>query len=64
MINLHVSVREICLLTLFFTGLALYFDIHNKHHILLFIINHIIALLLALILSKIIYEILSYAKYW
>jgi len=47
--------KEIILLTLVFTLLAVYFDIHEEQHVLMFTINHVIALLLALILSKIIY---------
>jgi hypothetical protein len=46
------SIREILFLTALFTVLALYLNIHNEGRVIGFIINHIIALLLALILSK------------
>ena len=57
-----ISLKEISVLTIFFTALAVYFDIHGEHHVLSFIINHVIALLLALILSKTIYHIIGIRK--
>ena len=51
-----IIVKEILILSAFFTALALYFDIYREQHVLSFIINHIIALLLALIISKVIYN--------
>ena len=57
-----ISLRDITLLTIFFTALAVYFDIHGEHHVLSYIINHIIALLLALIFSKTIHNIISNRK--
>lgn len=54
--------KEIVLLTIFFTMIAIYGDIHGEHHVLMFIINHVIALLLALILSKAIYHIIRSRK--
>ena len=58
MIN-KVAVKEIVVLSIFFTSLAVYFDIHGEQHVLTFIINHIIALLLSLIFSKIIYHFIK-----
>jgi hypothetical protein len=52
--KLEISISDIFCLTIAFTGLAWYFDIHRKHHILTFILNHGIALIIALILSRII----------
>ena len=57
-----ISIREITLLTIFFTVLAVYFDIHGEHHVLSYIINHIIALLLALIFSKTIHNFIGSHK--
>lgn len=57
-----ISLRELTILTVFFTALAVYFDIHGEHRVLSFIINHVIALLLALILSKSIYHIIRIRK--
>ena len=51
-----IVVKEIIILSAFFTALALYFDIYREQHVLSFIINHTIALLLALIISKVIYN--------
>lgn len=55
MIN-KVTLREIIFLTIFFTALAVYFDIHGEGHVLTFIINHVIALLLALVFSRVVYH--------
>jgi len=53
--------KEIVYMSIFFTALALYYDIHEEHHVLSFIINHTIALFIALIVSKIInYFIIKY----
>lgn len=50
---------EVLILSIFFTALALYFNIHGRNHVLIFIIDHVIALLIALIISKIIYSLLE-----
>ena len=57
-----ISLREIIILTIFFTTLAVYFDIHGEQHVLSFIINHVISLLLALILSKTLYHFIRNYK--
>ena len=54
-----ISLREITILTIFFTALAVYFDIHGEKHVLSHILNHIIALLLALVFSRAIYQNIS-----
>ena len=60
--KLEIGIREIFYLSIFFTALALYFDIHGERHVLSFIINHLIALLIALLVSKTIYYILRNRK--
>jgi hypothetical protein len=60
--KVKVGVKEIAFLSIFFTALALYFDIHQEHHVLSFIINHVIALLIALLLSKTIYYFITNHK--
>ena len=60
--KVQVGVKEILYLSIFFTALALYFDIHQEHHVLSFIINHVIALLLALVISKTIYYFITNKK--
>jgi hypothetical protein len=52
--KIEVGLFEIFYLSIAFTILALYFDIHKEHHILTFILNHVIALALALIISRVI----------
>ena len=54
----NITIFEILILTIVFTLMAIYFNIHGEHHILQFVTNHVIALLLALLLSKIIYSFL------
>ena len=60
--KVEISIKEIILLSIFFTGLAVYFNIHGEDHVLSFIINHVIALLLALIISKVIYNFIAKRK--
>ena len=50
--KIEIGLFEIFYLTIAFTALAWYFDIHREHHILTFILNHVIALTIALILSR------------
>ncbi len=57
-----ISIREIIFLTIFFTALAIYFDIHGEGHVLTFVINHVIALLLALVASKVVYHYYKNSK--
>jgi len=47
---------EILLLTISFTVSALYMDVHGKGTIYMCITNHIIALLIALLVSKVVYQ--------
>jgi hypothetical protein len=60
--KLEIGVKEIFYLSIFFTALAVYFDIHGEQNVLSFIINHVIALLIALLVSKAIYHILKNRK--
>ena len=55
--------KEILILSFFFTALSIYYNIHDENHVLTFIINHTVALLIALILSKGIYYFISTHKY-
>jgi hypothetical protein len=55
--KIEINPSDIFYLTIFFTILAWYFDIHRKHHILTFILNHLIALTIALFLSRIIAQL-------
>jgi hypothetical protein len=60
--KLSISITEIVLLSILFTSLAVYFNIHGEQHVLSFIINHVIALLLALLISKAIYYLITKRK--
>ena len=55
----EIHIKEIIYLSIFFTLIALYFNIHKEHNVLTFIFDHIIALLIALIISKIIYHLIT-----
>ena len=50
--NIVIGVKEVVILTIFFTAMALYYDIYNQDHILSFVLNHAIALLIALGIAK------------
>jgi hypothetical protein len=55
--------KEIVGLVVLFTILALYFDIHGEKHVLGFVIDHVIALLLALLISKVIYNAIRWRSH-
>jgi hypothetical protein len=57
--NLKSGFKEILILTFLFTIIALYLDIHKEHCVMIFCVNHIIALLLAVLFSTIIYKYMS-----
>jgi Kef-type K+ transport system membrane component KefB len=57
--KINISITEIFLLSIFFTVLAIYFDIHRENNVLSFILNHVIALFLSLIISKIIFHFIA-----
>ena len=57
-----INLKEIIYLSILFTVLAVYFDIHGEKHVLSFIINHVIALLIALIISRAIYYVITRKK--
>lgn len=46
--------KEIAILTVLFTALALYYDIYRNEYVLPFVIHHVIALLISLGLAKLI----------
>jgi hypothetical protein len=54
---LKTNIRDIIILSIIFTILALWFDIHGEEHVITFIIEHLASLLLALLLSKVIYSV-------
>ena len=62
--TIFINYEEILYLSIFFTLLAMYFNIHGKKHISTFVVSHIVSLLIALILSRILYNfLLFYYKY-
>ena len=52
--NFQIKFKEIFYLTILITIIALYLDIHDNNNVLMFVINHVFALLIALVVSKII----------
>jgi len=59
---ISINIIEIILLSILFTFLAFYFNIHAKKHVIAFAVNHIIALLIALFISGIFYYIFNNIK--
>lgn len=62
--QIHISITEIIFLAIFFTGLAIYLNIHGENHVLSFTIDHVLALLIALIISKILYHLIIKPRYF
>jgi hypothetical protein len=58
----NIDIKEIFILSILFTALAVYFDIHREHHVFIFIIDHAISLLIALIVSRFIYYFINNRK--
>jgi hypothetical protein len=54
MLKIHYT--EIILLTIFFTVLAKYMNVYEENKVYNFLITHLIALILSLLLAKGIYE--------
>jgi hypothetical protein len=57
--KIELRIMEIVILSIIFTGLAVYFNIYGEKHVLSFIINHVIALLIALLISKLLYQFIK-----
>jgi hypothetical protein len=57
-LSIKFSLKEIALLTIIFTSLALYMNIHEEKIVFNFIADHIVALFISLILSKILSNII------
>ena len=56
MFKIQISLGEIIILSIFFTTLAIYSNIHKRHHVLSFLFNHVIAISIALVVSKLVYH--------
>lgn len=59
---IKLDFMEISILSILFTILALYLNIHKEQHVYSFAINHIIALLISVLISKLIYTSLMKRK--
>ncbi len=56
-LDIKLSIKEIIALSVLFTALAIYMNIHEEKIVYDFLADHIVALGLALIISRIIYEV-------
>lgn len=56
------DIKEIVLLSIFFTILAVYMNIHEEKIVYSFLADHILALGIALLVSRIIYEVFQKRK--
>lgn len=59
MYNIKKYMMEIIVLSILFTIIALYLNIHGENETVEFVTNHIIALFVVLITSKLIYNLLK-----
>ncbi len=59
MLNIHIklSLKEIVFLSIFFTLLAVYMNIHEDRIVYDFLADHVLALGIALLVSRIFYEL-------
>lgn len=55
--KIELNGKEILLLSIFFTALAIYLDVFGEKHVLSFIIDHIIALVIAIIIAGIVSKV-------
>ena len=55
--KLEVGYRQVILLSTLFTALAVYLNIHEENLVFNFLADHLISLLIALFVSRIIYII-------
>ncbi len=62
MYNFRKYMIEILVLAVLFTGVALYLKVHEENETAEFITNHLIALMIALALSKLIYTLIKRFK--
>ena len=61
--KIQIGFKEVIFLSIFFTSLALFFDIYGQGHVISFIIDHVLALLIALFISRAIYYFLLNNKF-
>ncbi len=58
-LGLHIrfNIKEIILLSVFFTALAIYMNIHEEKIVYDFLADHILALGIALVVSRVFYDV-------
>ena len=56
-LHIKLSIKEIILLSALFTFLAVYMNIHENKIVYDFLADHLIALFLALLVSRVVYEL-------
>ena len=57
MFTVKIGIKELILLSLSFTFLAIYLNIHEEKIVFNFIAAHLLALAISLVISRIIYDI-------
>jgi hypothetical protein len=53
---MKINFKEIFLLTIFFTVLAKFMNVYEENKLYEFLITHLIALIISLVIARIIYE--------
>ena len=63
-LGLHIKfdIKEIVLLSIFFTALAVYMNIHEDKIVYDFLADHILALGIALLVSRVFYDVFQKRK--
>jgi hypothetical protein len=55
---IDIDYKEIIVLSILFTSLAFYFDIYRKKRVTSYVITHLLAIVISLGISKIIYDVI------
>ena len=58
-----IDYKEIIVLSIIFTLLAYYFDIHRKKRINSYVFSHVLAIVISLGISKLIYAVMKFEGY-
>jgi hypothetical protein len=54
-----IDYKEIIALSILFTSLAYYFDIHRKKRVTSYVLAHVLAIVIALGISKLLYYVMN-----
>jgi hypothetical protein len=56
---IDIDYKEIIVLSILFTSLAYYLDIHRRKRVHSYVISHVLAIIISLGISKLIYDVIE-----